>query len=211
MDPPPDHDPSQLTPMGGADDAGRMPAGSVTPTPSPRAFAHATGFVYQSIGFILALMMCCWWPANCWQDRLPVTQPADVSPEALRNAPAPDLWATAAVVSTFVGGLLLIGVGFGLQHDRLRTGRVPMILTAGIGLLFWVYLGYSVFSAPTFGRIALGALGALGWTVMFLLAGVSNEQLRASPPTRSEQSWTSRDEDEFRKSLSPGSRDKTNR
>lgn len=156
-------------------------------------------------------MMCCWWPANCWQDRLPVTQLADVSPEALRNAPAPDLWATAVVVSTFVGGLLLIGVGFGMQHDRLRTGRLPMILTAAMGLVFWVYLGFSIFIAPAFGRIALGALGALGWTVMFLLAGVSNEQMRANPPTQSEQSWTSRDEDEFRKSLSPDSRDRTNR
>lgn len=179
--------------------------------PSPRAFANATGYIFQSAGVLFTITMCCWWPANCWQDQLPVTDLDSVSQKSLYAAPQEQLWAMAAVTSNFVGGLLLIGLGFGLQQDRLRTAKLPMMLTGAVGLLFWSYLGFAIFSFPSVGRIVVGALGALAWTVLFLLAGVSNEQLKAHPPTRSEQSWTSRDEDDFRKSLSPGSPDKKNR
>lgn len=193
--------------------SGNLPDSSTeTPgPPSPRAFAHATGYVYQSVGFLFTITMCCTWSSNCWQNQLPVTQPADVEQRAIFSAPAPELWAMAAVTASFVGGLLLIGLGFAMQQDRLRMAWLPMVLTGAVGLLFWAYLGFAVFSFPATGRIIVSALGALAWTVLFLLAGVSNEQLRLHPPTRSEQSWTSRDEDDFRKSLSPGSRDKTSR
>ena len=177
-------------------------------TPSPRAFANATGYIFQSVGVLFTISMCCWWPANCWQDKLPVTDLSSVSQGSIYSAPAEQLWAMAAVTSNFVGGLLIIGLGFGLQQDRLRTAKLPMLLTGVVAILFWTYLGFAIFSFPSVGRIVASALGAMAWTVLFLLAGVSNDQLRKNPPTRSEQSWTSRDEDDFRKSLSPGSRDK---
>ena len=178
--------------------------------PSPRAFCHATGHIYQAIGFFLSIVMCCWWPSNCWQDPIATTRPSDIDRASMWSAPAEDLWAMASVVLAFAGGLGLIVMGFGLQQDRLRTARAPMALTAVVGLFYWLYLGFSIFAFPAVGRILVSAIFALVWTACFLLAGVSNDQLRAHPPTRSEQSWTSRDEDDFRNTLSPGSRDKTN-
>lgn len=182
--------------------------------PSPRAFVHATGYIYQSFGFVLTMVMCCWWPANCWQDPVhPAVSTATSAaaydpPNPLRDAAPEALWAMASVALAFIGGLCLLVVGFGLQQDRLRSGRSAMVLTGLLAAFYWSYLGFAIVQFPSTGRIIVSALFAAAWTVCFLLAGASSEQLRAHPPTRSEQSWTSRDEDAFRKSLSPGSRDK---
>lgn len=184
--------------------------GAADERPSPRAFCHATGYVYQALGFFLSIVMCCTWPANCWQEPIAATQPADIQNATSFNAPANEQWALGSVAISFVGGLLLIVVGFGLQHDRLKTARGALVLTVLVGAYYWVYLGYSIVWFPGVGRIIVSGIFALVWSICFLLAGVSNEQLRAHPPTRSEQSWTSRDEDEFRSRLSPDSRDRTN-
>ncbi|HWL91924.1 MAG TPA: hypothetical protein VNT79_00165 [Phycisphaerae bacterium] len=181
-------------------------------SPSLRAFCHTTGYIFQSIGFMLAMAMCCWWPSNCWQDQIrpATTAAATEPPQPLRDAAPHEVWAMVAVTASFVGGLSLLVIGFGLQQDRLRSGIVPMLVTGAITAFFWLYLGFAIFQFPAVGRIIVSALMALAWTICFLLAGVCNEQLRANPPTRSERSWTSRDEDDFRKSLSPDSPDKTN-
>ncbi len=187
------------------------PSDEPTPIPSPRAFCHATGLVFQSIGFALALGTCCLWPATkCWQDELPFEGLRP--PEVFRDAAPADLWAMVSVAFTFVAGMGLCVVGLGLQHDRRGSARAAFWLTAGVAAFFWSYLGFAVFSFPALGRIVTVAILTVLWTVCFLLSGVSAEQQkRFPPPTPSESAWTSRDEDDLRKTASPRSPDKTNR
>ncbi len=186
------------------------PTNEPAPSPSPRAFCHATGLVFQSVGFALALGTCCLWPAaRCWQDELPFEglQP----PAVFREAAPAELWAMVAVALTFVSGMALCVVGLGLQHDRRGSGRAAFWLTAAVAAFFWCYLGFAVFSFPAVGRIVTAAIMTALWNICFLLAGVSADQQKRLPPPRpSESAWTWRDEDDLRRNASPRSPDRTN-
>ncbi len=180
--------------------------------PPPRAFCHATGFIYQAVGFLIALSTCCWWSfTGLSQEALRPTEPGRQVVEVAKDA-APHLrWALAAVCILFVGGLWLVALGMGLQNDRLRSGR-PAIWTTGLAALFFLsYLGMSLFAwTASVTRIVAVTVLAAGWIVLFLLAGVCAEELRQNPPISHPSTWTPRDEDDLRKALSPRSPDKTN-
>lgn len=180
-------------------------------TPSPRAFCHATGFVYQSAGFLLALSTCCWWSfAGRFQAE---ARPAEANRRVVllsEDATAAQKWSLAAVCVSFIGGLALTAAGIGLQSDRLRRGRGVMALTACAALFHWAYLITTAMTIGGVGRLLTGAALALAWTVFFLLAGVSHGVLQRHPPTRTPELLTSRDADALRNELSLRSRDKTN-
>ena len=179
---------------------------------SPRAFCHATGFVYQSIGFLLSVSTCCLWSAaSCWQDELRSTEAGRFIPEVITDASMHQLWSMVAVVLSFLSGMGLLTIGFGLQHDRPGSGRTGFWLTAVMALFFLAYLGNAFIQFSSVGRIVVGLVMAVLWTVCFLLAGVSaRQQKKFPPPKQSEPGWTSRDEDDLRNALSPRSQDKTN-
>ncbi len=182
--------------------------------PSPRAFSHATGYIFQSIGFLLAIGSCCWWSISGWvQDEIPTRVEGQlVVPNINTEAASDQIWAMIAVPFSFVSALGLLVIGLGLHQDRLKTGRGPLLLTAIAALYFWTYLGFAIVQFPATGRITLVAIMALIWTACALLAGVSAEELKRVPPLkRSETAWTSRDEDDLRNALSPRSPDRTSR
>ena len=182
--------------------------------PSPRAFSHATGYIFQSIGFLLAIGSCCWWSISGWvQDEIPTRVEGQlVVPNINTEAASDQIWAMIAVPFSFVSALGLLVIGLGLHQDRLKTGRGPLLLTAIAALYFWTYLGFAIVQFPATGRITLVAIMALIWTACALLAGVSAEELKRAPPLkRSETAWTSRDEDDLRNALSPRSPDRTSR
>ena len=185
------------------------PPGDRSPPPA-RAFSHATGFIYQSIGFLMALTTCCWWSfTGLTQDELRPTEAGRDVVEVAKDAAPPQRWALAAVCVLFVGGLWLVALGMGLQNDRLRGGR-PAKWTTGLATLFFVaYLGMSLFSWPaSIARsVTVGILAAI-WGVLFVLAGVCTEELRRNPPTPRPSTWTRRDEDDLQKALSPHSLDR---
>lgn len=180
-----------------------------------RPFTRATGFVFQSVGFLLTISTCCIWPAAYWWQSsqpfagmLPPWQGA-----ATGTTPTwamPEYWGMLGTVASFLGGMLLLVVGLGLQHDRMRTGRTAMAVTAIPALFFIVYLGMCLWRFPAPTRIFIVAAMAVLWIVLFVLAGVSADELRKIPPTPSERGWTSIDEDDLRTISSHRSRDRTN-
>lgn len=180
--------------------------------PSPRSFCRATGLIFQTLGIVLALGTCCWLPfTSCSDEGSRSINVAQVVSETLWDAPLDRIWATLAVALSFVSGLALVTVGLGLQHERRSAARVAMALTALAGLFYWCYLGFAIFLFPAVGRIVIVFVMALLWTGCFLLAGASAGELkRHPPPTESESAWSSRDEDDLRKAISPHSRDRRN-
>ncbi len=176
-----------------------------------RSFVRAAGFVFQSVGFLLSISTCCVWSlAYWWQDSLPPGTSTDALKDWFGAADAVRLWATIGVAATFVGGLSLLVTGLGLQQDRIRRGTLNVVLCAVFALFFWAYLGMAVVKFPSAGRIAVVAIMAVVWTGCFLLAGATREQLKKAPPMPTERAWTSRDEDEFRRTTSPHSPDRKN-
>lgn len=181
--------------------------------PSPRAFCHATGFVYQGVGMVLALGACCWWSfAGRIQDEVrPVDEDRQVV-QISKDAAPHQYWAMAGVVLNFVGGLGLAVLGLGMQHDRPASVRCAKWATLTMMAFFWAYLAMAIFFLPgAVTRILLPGIMAVVWTILFLLAGVSHQQMQQHPPDpkSSPSAWTPRDEDDLRKGLSPRSRDKT--
>lgn len=185
---------------------------AASPAPAPRAFCHATGFIYQSFGFLMALSTCCWWSfTGLTQETLRPTDPARQVVDVAKDATQQQGWAMAAVCVLFAGGLWLVALGMGLQYDRWRSGRAAKWSTGLIALYFLAYLGMSVFAwKASAAGIIVHAVLAVVWIVIFILAGVSAEELRRNPPTPRLSKWTPRDEDDLRKALSPRSPDKTN-
>lgn len=175
--------------------------------PSPRAFCHATGFVYQGVGMVLALGACCWWSfAGRIQDEVRPIDEARQVVQIRKDAAPHQYWAMAGVVLSFVGGLGLAVLGLGLQHDRPVSATCAKWTTLAMTLFFWAYFLMAIFILPgAVTRILLPGMMAVVWTILFLLAGVSHQQMRSYPPDpRSSQSaWTPRDEDDLRRGPSP--------
>jgi len=181
--------------------------------PSPRAFCHATGFIYQGVGFVLAVGACCWWSfAGRIEGAIDVRKVIDTSPQVAALSEPATLWHMAAVVLTFVGGMVLAVLGLGLQHDRPRSGPVAKWVTGLMALFYGSYFVWALFH-PGAGRAVVAGIMAGVWIVAFLLAGVSCEQLRRHPPRPEEvaSTWTPDDEDDLRRAASPRQRDRTSR
>lgn len=183
-------------------------------SPSPRAFCHATGFVYQGVGMVLALGACCWWSfSGRIQDEVRPGLQDSQAASAPAETTGHQYWAMAGVVLSLVGGLGIAVLGLGMQHDRVVSAVWAKWVTLAVAVYFWCYLGMAIFVLPgAISRIVMPLGMAALWTVLFLMAGVSVETLKRHPPDpRARQSeWTSRDEDELRRRSSPHSRDKTN-
>ncbi|HUN82626.1 MAG TPA: hypothetical protein VMV81_14065 [Phycisphaerae bacterium] len=173
------------------------------PADNPRAFVHATGLVYQVVGFVLALGTCCWWSfADHGGPELIQMQGARRVNVLDETPPAARTWAMLATCVSLIGGLALTALGIGFQHELSRSGRPAKWTTGAIAAFFAAYLIMAAMGFPAWGRI-ITATGMLAlWTVMFLLAGVSAETLRAHPPPSRNSSWSSRDEDDLRSTSS---------
>lgn len=189
-------------------------AGS-TPIPSPRAFCQATGFIFQGVGVVLMLGSCCFWSfSGRVQEEARPTEAGRMVVEVAKDFTPQQFWALGAVVLLFAGGLAIAVLGLGLQHERPSSASWAKWTTFAMAIYFWAYLCMAtiVWEWAT-ARIALAAVMALAWTVLFLLAGASVAEMRKNPPDpRSSQSqWTAHDEDDLRKASSPRSPDKTNR
>lgn len=178
---------------------------------APLAFSRATGAVHQVFGAILALGTGCWGFVYIFLE-VPVTpaEPGRPLVVVTVDSPAERLWGMAAFWLTFAAGLASAAVGLGIQSDRAAAARAGMVLSGAAGLFFAVYLVAAIVYFPGIVRIAIGAVMAAAWTVMFLLDGHSAELLRRhGPVTAADSEWTPGDEDDLRRSASPRPPDRT--
>lgn len=170
-------EPSRADPTGDADEGGTQPL----ETPSPRAFAIGTGVWCQTVGMVLLLGGCCLWGLS---DRITTraSEPAPQWTDFLFNESFPAAIWTLGLATTFVGGLALVAVGVGLQGERAGSGRVAMVVTA---LMTLIYLALAVALAAGaeswYAALAPGLL-AVVTGVLFLLSGNSAATLRRFPP-----------------------------
>ena len=180
--------------------------------PSPRAFCQATGVVYQSVGLLLALSVCCGWGfgASAIQDGLPSSSEVREEPTRRPAETPPDRqWASGAVWTSFAAGLGCLAAGIGLQHERRRAGQLAMLVSGLAGTYFAAFLVFGILH-PAIGRLLVAAVMVLIWLVLFLLAGHSAELLKRYPPPR-DPPWTERDEDGLRRGVSPDRPGRTSR
>ena len=170
-----------------------------SPPDNPRAFVHATGLVYQVVGFVLAMGTCCWW-SFADREGPELIQMRGAKPVNVLDAtpPAAKTWAMLGMCASLAGGLALIALGIGFQHELARSGRPAKWITGSCSAFFLAYVIAGAVSFPAGVRLVTAlAMGAL-WTVMFLLAGVSAQTLKAHPPPKRDSNWSSRDEDDLR-------------
>lgn len=189
----------------------------MNPTPQPnhpqeplRPFSQATGFIFQSAGFLLASATCCWWSlSGRFGGMLRPEDPLDMRTRWLSLASAADIWEMLGVCILFVGGLGLVAAGISLQHGMARRARGITWSCGAVAAFYGCYAGAACVWFPAVGSILVPAsLGAV-WTVFFLLAGASGEELARVPATDRDSSWSQSDEDDLRRTLSPRGPDET--
>jgi len=167
-------------------------------TPSPRAFATATGMVFQTAGTVFLLGACCFWSFSgrlvpriqggfsSWTDLF-----------TLEHAPAMSL--LAGLVTTFVGGIALITVGVGLTGEKRRSGTLAMWISLIMALIYWALSGVLSLAVGTIGAGVVAALFAIVSTILFLLAGHSATVLKQFPPPPDQGTATEEILEEFRR------------
>lgn len=149
--------------------------------PSPRAFATATGYVFQGVGLVLILGACGMWWLSAWF--LPPTNERVTSWwQHLTGDNLPAALFMLAVLGGVVGGAGLSAAGFGLQAEVPRSGRAALIVTAVLTLVFGLLGLLLMFRAGAWisGILAIGM--ALFMALLFSLAVRSNVILRRYPP-----------------------------
>ncbi len=161
--------------------------------PSPRAFASATGFVFQIVGMVYILGGCClwslagrfidrpeparsWWAADGAANQLEGDEPVREASDAVQLASA------AAVIGTFIGGLALLAFGIGIQAERLSSARWGTASAASLAAVWIVVVGAWIYSARDWAGGLWGIVMTVANVVLALLAAESSRVLRGHPP-----------------------------
>ncbi len=154
---------------------------TLSPQPSPRAFAIGTGFVLQTIGTIFIGGSCVFW----WlSGRLvaPTTAPGESWLNHLSGDRLPAALGALCILTGVVGGIGLIAAGMGLQGERPSSGRVAIVVTGSMAGIFWLLCFALAFKADAWlAAVVPGALG-LVLTVLVLFAAHSTTILARFPP-----------------------------
>ena len=134
------------------------------------------GFVFQCVGGVFLLGVCCVWSFTTYFN------PPSPQPNAhwMDNLAAALL--TIGAAATLVGGVGLVGAGIGLQGERPSSGIVAALVTGFLSLLFWSICGLYFFKTESWGgRIASLLFAGLS-TSLFGLAARSAILMRRFPP-----------------------------
>ncbi len=148
---------------------------------NPRAFAQASGAVFQVVGPVLMLSSCCLFSLlGLIQEQ--VDQPIGSFQDWLTVATVPQIVGGLDVLFSTIAGAMLMAVGIGLQGERPSAGRHAVIVTTLLAVGWWAsFLAFILFGGRWW-QILLSLLLAAGATLLFLLAGTSARTLRLHPP-----------------------------
>lgn len=150
----------------------------------PHAFAQASGFIFQVVGWMLVFGGCCIGPLAGWLLGEAGEAPDTVG-EWIARSPRSHLVVTADVVMSGVGGLALAVFGFGLQNTRPASGVGAIVTTGVMAAVWWSALIAAFFVDGALSRwllIAFQVVLAVGATLLFIMAVLAYEVLRRHPP-----------------------------
>ena len=146
------------------------------PSESPRAYVVAVGFVFQCVGAVLLLGVCCVWSYTTYFNT-PVTHSDAHWLDNLSNA-----LLTIGVAATLLGGVGLVGTGIGLNGERPSSGIAAASLTGLLCVVFWSIFGlYCLKTDSWSGRITSLFFAGL-MSSLFALAIQAAMLLRRFPP-----------------------------
>ncbi len=157
------------------------PAAPAADAPAPRAFATATGYVFQGVGLVLILGACGMWWLSAWF-LPPSNERVTGWWQHLTGDNLPAALFMLAVLGGVVGGAGLSAAGFGLQAELPRSGWAALIVTAALTLAYGLLGLLLMFRAGAWisGILAIGV--ALFMALLFSLAVRSTRILRRFPP-----------------------------
>lgn len=152
-----------------------------TVEPSPRAFASATGTIFQTVGALFLLGSCCFWSFS----GTVVPRTADHIQRwtqflSAKHAPLAALG--VGMLTTFVGGIALVAMGVGLTGERRHSGTVATIVALVMTLIYGALSGVLLLAVGSVAASIVAAVFAFVCGVLFLLAAQSASVLRRFPP-----------------------------
>lgn len=148
---------------------------------SPRAFASASGLVFQTVGAVFLLGSCGFWSLS---GRIAPEARADVETwtDLLTHEHAEVAAMGLGLLTTFLGGIALATVGLGLTGQTRRSGTLAMIVSLAMTCVYAGIAGTLVFTANLTPSALVSGAFALMCLMLFLLAGHSASLLRRFPP-----------------------------
>ncbi len=147
---------------------------------NPRNFAMGTGVVFQSVGCILLFGGCCLWSIS-GHLVTPDATPPDTWLGYFSSRTSAVAW-TMGVTTSFVGGLGLAAIGVGLQGERASSGKLSVIATAILTIMFAIVACLLGIEESRWGAAIVPMVLAVGMFVLFLLSLRSSHILRRFPP-----------------------------
>jgi len=166
--------------------------------PSPRAFATATGTVFQTVGTVFVLGSCCFWS---FSDRFvpPTEGGLDRWLDLFTLEHAPTAALGVAVLTTLIGGIAFITVGVGLTGEKRRSGTLAMFLSLVMACIYWALSGVLALAVGLITAATVAAVFGAVCTLLFLLAGHSASVLKSFPPPPDQDAATDEILEEYRR------------
>ncbi len=162
-------------------DPGHDPDQAPPDKPSPRAFATATGTVFQTVGTVFMLGSCCFWS---FSDRVVprVEGGLDRWTDLFTIEHAPIAAIGVGALTTLLGGIAFIASGVGLTGEKRRSGTLATFVSLGMACVYWTLCGVLALAVGLLAAAAVAAVFGAVCTVLFLLAGHSASVLKSFPP-----------------------------
>ncbi len=152
------------------------------PTPtSPRAFATATGMVFQVAGFVYFVGAAAYWFASGRLQSV-ATVPVERIGDYFDRSNILLSVTTANVLAAVVAGLAIAAFGLGMQAEKRGAGIGAMITTGLLTLTSVISAGLYIAYGPSWLRVAAVLSIGVVSAVLFLLAGHSTAILKHHPP-----------------------------
>lgn len=149
--------------------------------PSPRAFASATGTVFQTVGAVFLLGSCCFWSFSGSLVPRASTR-VERWIEFLSPEHAPLAALGVGLLTTFVGGVALVAMGVGLTGERRYSGAAASAVALIMTVMYAALSGVLLLAVGSMVTSIVAAVFAIVCGVLFLLAAHSASVLRRFPP-----------------------------
>lgn len=155
---------------------------------STRAFAQATGIIFQTAGLILCFGSCCigsFFGLIQTPNRKSASDPTPRTVvDAWRRFETHEKFAAVSVFVNCAAGLAVLAAGIGMQADKHGSARLGTVATSAAAAFHCFYVAYVVFRGPWRIWLLMPVVLAAAWTVLALLGLISWRVHRLHPPPK---------------------------